>query len=247
VYDFGTAEDGSLYYVMELLDGYDTDTLVRHYGPLPPERVVKLLRQVCDSLEEAHRAGMVHRDIKPANILICRYGLELDFVKVVDFGLVKGSLGAVSGREPLTSARVIAGTPDYMSPETALARVEVDSRSDIYSLGCVAYWMLTGKPVFESKSPLNVVLHHTATPPVPPSRRTDRLIPKGLEQIVLECLSKDPLQRPQTAGELADRLTALGIEEAWTRRHAEIWWSDHPPGRDEAGAGETVVRTRKTA
>jgi serine/threonine-protein kinase len=228
VYDFGASEDGSLYYVMELLDGYDADTLVRRFGPLPPERVVHLIRQVCDSLEEAHRAGMVHRDIKPANILVCRYGLEFDFVKVVDFGLVRGSRGSTIGAERLTSPRLIAGTPEYLSPETAIGTADVDWRSDIYSLGCVAYWMLTAKPVFESSSPMKLAFDHAETPPAPPSRRTDREIPWELEQLVLECLAKDPRQRPQTARELSDRLAALSLGEPWTRRDAEIWWRDHP-------------------
>src|SRR5262245_38334631 len=196
VYDFGTAEDGSLYYVMELLDGYDSDTLVRRFGPLPPERVVHLLRQVCHSLEEAHFAGLVHRDIKPANILICREGLDLDFVKVVDFGLVKHFRDSTRGDGRLTSPEHLAGTPDYMSPEMALGKNDVDRRSDIYSLGCVAYWMLTGKPVFEAKSPLEIALHHVETLPVPPSKRIERVIPRDLEHIVLECLSKDPRRPP---------------------------------------------------
>jgi len=229
VYDFGTAEDGSLYYVMELLDGYDSDTLVRRFGPLPPERVVYLLRQVCHSLEEAHAAGLVHRDIKPANILICQEGLDLDFVKVVDFGLVKYFRDSARRDEKLTSATHVAGTPDYMSPETALGKSDVDRRSDIYSLGCVAYWMLTGKPVFEADSPLEVALHHVQTLPVPPSERTGSAIPRDLEQIVLESLSKEPRQRPPSATDLARRLAATGLEGSWTQRRAESWWRDHPP------------------
>jgi len=172
----------------------------------------------------------VHRDIKPANILVCRQGLDLDFVKVVDFGLVKQFRDSTRADGQLTSPKHIAGTPEYMSPETALGK-NVDRRSDIYSLGCVAYWMLTGMPVFEAKSPLEVALHHVETRPVPPSKRIQRVIPRSLEQIVLECLSKDPLRRPQTATALADRLAALGIEGLWTRRQAESWWHEHPPER----------------
>jgi len=249
VYDFGAAEDGSLYYVMELLDGFDADTLVRRFGPLPPERVVHLLRHACHSLEEAHRAGMIHRDIKPANILVCRHGLDLDFVKIVDFGLVKGSRDSIESEGRVTSARAIAGTPDYMSPETVLGEHTVDWRSDIYSLGCVAYWMLTGETVFDSGSPLKVAFDHAETPPVPPSRRTDRVIPKALEEIVLECLSKDPRQRPQTASELGLRLAELGIEERWSRRDAEIWWRDHAPDRlpGPAALADAARLSRKTA
>jgi eukaryotic-like serine/threonine-protein kinase len=147
----------------------------------------------------------------------------------VDFGLVKRFRDSTRGGERLTSATHIAGTPDYMSPETALGKNDVDRRSDIYSLGCVAYWMLTGKPVFEAKSPLEIALNHVETLPVPPSKRTERVIPRDLEHIVLECLSKDPRQRPQTASGLSDRLAALGIEGSWTRRHATSWWRDHAP------------------
>jgi len=239
VYDSGTSEDGTFYYVMELLDGYDADTLVKRFGPVPPERAVHLLRQVCHSLEEAHRAGMVHRDIKPANIFVCRYGLELDFVKVVDFGLVRVSNSSAADADRLTSERVIAGTPAYISPEMALGDSDVDWRADIYSLGCVGYWLLTGKQVFDNPgNPGRLLLEHIKTPPVAPSRQSPAPIPKELDDLILSCLAKDPENRPQTAQELADRLASLGLEQAWTPRRREIWWLDHSPGL--AGAAEST-------
>src|SRR5262249_27684158 len=145
------------------------------------------------------------------------------------FGLVKHFRDSTRGDGRLTSPEHVAGTPDYMSPEMALGKKDVDRRSDIYSLGCVAYWMLTGKPVFEAKSSLEVALHHVETLPVPPSKRIERVIPRDLEHIVLECLSKDPRRRPQTASGLADRLAVLGIEGSWTRQRAESWWREHAP------------------
>jgi len=248
VYDSGTSEDGTFYYVMELLDGYDADTLVKRFGPVTPERAVHLLRQVCHSLEEAHRAGMVHRDIKPANIFVCRYGLELDFVKVVDFGLVRVSNSSAADADRLTSERVIAGTPAYISPEMALGDSDVDWRADIYSLGCVGYWLLTGKQVFDNPgNPGRLLLEHIKTPPVAPSRKSPAPIPKELDDLILACLAKDPEYRPQTAQELADRLDALGLEQAWTRRHREIWWLNHTPGRDRAVESNGSPLVRKSA
>jgi serine/threonine-protein kinase len=141
VYDFGTTEGGTFYYVMELLEGYDSETLVQAFGPLPPARVIHLLRQVCKSLAEAHERGMVHRDIKPANIYVCRYGLEHDFVKVLDFGLVKSSIPIGGHNSALTAAGIVAGTAEYISPEMARGDSSVDSRADLYALGCVAYWL----------------------------------------------------------------------------------------------------------
>jgi hypothetical protein len=166
VYDFGTTEDGAFYYVMELLSGLDADTLVRRHGPLPPERAVYLLRQACRSLEEAHAREFVHRDIKPANIFVCRYGLEYDFVKVLDFGLVK-SVGFAEERG-VTATEVVAGTPDYMAPEIARGERHFDHRADLYSLGCVAYWLLSGQPVFEARTPNELMIDHVRTPPPRP-------------------------------------------------------------------------------
>jgi hypothetical protein len=222
VYDFGITEDGTFYYVMEMLSGFDAETLVRRHGAMPAERVVYLLLQVCKSLEEAHARGLVHRDIKPANIFVCRYGLECDFVKVLDFGLVK-SLG-FPGEAGVTAVGVVAGTPEYMAPEIARGERGFDHRADIYSAGCVAYRLLSGGPVFDSQSPIEFLIDQVRTPPVRPSSKAGVPIPRELEDIVMECLEKDPARRPQSAAELAGRLGALRLDR-WTALRAEEWWT----------------------
>ena len=166
---------------MELLEGFSLQALVDRFGPVPPERAVRLLRQACHSLAEAHAAGLVHRDVKPANLFVCRLGLDLDFVKVLDFGLVKVQHADATGAEALTGEGGFTGTPGYMAPEVAVG-AEVDQRADIYALGCVAYWLLTGRRVFESGSAMQIVVDHVRTPPVPPSQRAGQAIPPGLER-----------------------------------------------------------------
>ena len=210
LYDFGVTEDGTLYLVMELLEGYTLERLVREEGPLEPGRVIHILRQVCESLEEAHSLGLVHRDIKPANIHLGRVGLREDFVKVLDFGLVRSFTG--SGDESLTGAAgMTPGTPAYMAPEMANERT-VDGRADIYSLGCVAYYLLTGRLPFEGDTPLQTVLKHLQQPPEPLSRITERPIPAGLEELVLACLAKRPDERPASAAELSRQLALVDRE-----------------------------------
>jgi serine/threonine-protein kinase len=222
LYDFGVSSDGTFYYVMELLNGMDLQNLISRHGPLPPERAIHLLRQVCESLGEAHDRGLVHRDIKPANIQVCRVGRDCDFVKVMDFGLVK-RYGAVDPSDPgLTSPNMVAGTPAYLSPETASGE-SIDHRSDIYSLGCVAYWMLTGRQVFDADGVLQMVARHIQATPEPPSRYSAFPISAELEEIVLACLAKRPSERPSSAWELADRL-AQCVGSPWTREDARRWW-----------------------
>ena len=210
LYDFGLTADGTFYYVMELLEGHTLEALVERFGPLPAERAVFILRQACDSLAEAHAAGLVHRDVKPANIFACRLGLEVDVVKVLDFGLVKRR-GPQARAEALTVEGGFIGTPAYMPPEVALGTEPVDGRADIYALGCVAYWLLTGRPVFEGDNAMQVVIDHVRTTPVPPSQRTSEPIPEALEKIVLRCLEKDPERRPAGAVALSGELKALGL------------------------------------
>ncbi|HET9041348.1 MAG TPA: serine/threonine-protein kinase [Gemmatimonadales bacterium] len=208
LYDFGVTEEGRLYLVMELLEGLDLDTLVRRDGPLPAARVVHILRQVCESLEEAHDAGLVHRDIKPANVHLGRVGREPDFVKVLDFGLVKSIEGA-KGEDPLaTIAGMTLGTPAYMAPEMVQSE-SIDGRADLYSLGCVGYFLLTGQLVFQGDTAIQTMFMHMQQEPVPPSRRTDNPIPPALEQVLLACLAKEPADRPQSAADLEARLGAL--------------------------------------
>ena len=167
LHDFGVTPEGAFYYVMELLEGLDLETLVRRFGPVPPERAIHLLIQACDSLAEAHAVGLVHRDVKPANIIACHWGLKWDFVKVLDFGLVK-AMWTMGEDDQLTSEGAITGTPAYMAPEAALGGRDLDARVDLYGLGCVAYWLLTGERVFLGRTAVEVLMHHVKTPPVPP-------------------------------------------------------------------------------
>jgi eukaryotic-like serine/threonine-protein kinase len=228
LYDFGVNDEGTFYYVMELLDGLDTDSLVRRFGPVSAERAVGILRQVCHSLAEAHDAGLIHRDIKPANVYVCRYGRDFDFVKVLDFGLVK-TPSDFGGAATLTADGQISGTPAFMAPEQAKGAENVDARSDLYAVGCLAYWLLTGQLVFEGANPLEVLLHHVQTPPVPPSQRTEVPVPADLEAIVMSCLEKDPARGPQSAPELSGRLARCAAGNDWTPERARDWWDAHRP------------------
>ena len=230
LYDFGVTDDGTLYYVMELLDGMDLDTMVDRFGPMPAERAIHLLHQVAASLDDAHRNGLVHRDIKPANVVVSRFGAAWDFVKVLDFGLVK--LEGARASEPsirLTADGNSSGTPAFMAPEVALGEQATDHRVDVYSLGCVAYWLVTGKLVFDGANAVKVMVAHAHTPPPPPSTRTDLPIPPELEALILECLEKDPEKRPRSAEALQARLQAIPIATPWTRERAERWWREHAP------------------
>jgi len=229
LFDFGVADDGTFYYVMELLNGLDLETLVGRHGALPAERVIYLLRQVCRSLAEAELYGLVHRDIKPANLFACRYGGEDDFVKVLDFGIAKVKHGLMeTGVLELTRDNVVRGTPTYIAPEQALG-AEIDSRADIYSLGCVAYFLLTGEPVFAAETPLAMAVHHVQTMPVPPSSRSEVPIPPALDALIMECLAKDPAGRPPSARELSRRLREIVSTDPWTEDRARAWWDQHQP------------------
>jgi serine/threonine-protein kinase len=227
LYDFGQAEDGTLYFVMELLEGMDLETLVRQEGPLPEKRVIHILRQVCESLEEAHASGLVHRDIKPANIHVGRVGLRHDFVKVLDFGLVKSVTSPPGEDSMATAAGLTPGTPAYMAPEMALGE-KVDGRADIYALGCVAYFVISGQLVFEATNGLQLIAKHLQDAPVPPSSRTELDVSPEFERVVLACLAKRPEDRPQTAAEL-DRMLAEVETEPWSEEDATHWWRTHQP------------------
>jgi serine/threonine-protein kinase len=231
LFDFGVAADGAFYYVMELLEGLDLHTLVRRYGPVPAERAIQLLRQVCHSLSEAESIGLVHRDIKPANIFVCRYGEDVDFVKVLDFGLVKAMHDTEEGSPDLTRENVVRGTPAFIAPEQVLGGAALDGRTDLYATGCVAYWLLTGETVFTATSPMALLLDHAHTAPLPPSVRTELPIPPALDVLVLSCLEKDPNARPQSAGELSRRLGEVALDQAWTDTRARAWWAMHRPAR----------------
>ena len=235
LYDFGVTEDGTLYLVMEFLDGLDLETLVRQTGPLPAGRVIHILRQVCDSLEEAHARGLVHRDIKPANIHLGLVGLHHDFVKVLDFGLVK-EVTSVSVEHSLATipGQMAMGTPAYMAPEMALGE-PVDGRADIYALGCVAYYLLTGQLVFESEKVFQMIANHLQTPPIPPSQRTERPVPPELERLILKCLAKSPSDRPQSAAHLLQTLDMISADR-WGEEEAEQWWTTSRPTRQQEKA-----------
>lgn len=226
VYDYGRTLEGAFYYVMEYLDGLDLERLVREAGPLPPGRVVYILRQVCEALAEAHGVGLVHRDIKPGNILLSEVGGLQDFAKVVDFGLVKDLTS--SGDARLTRENIVAGTPQYLAPETIRDGSSSDPRSDLYALGAVAYYLLTATPLFAGR-PMEVIQSHLNATPEPPARRLGRPLPPKLELIVLDCLEKDPSRRPESAQALADRLAACDDVEPWTSEKARLWWQRRKP------------------
>jgi serine/threonine-protein kinase len=228
LYDFGATEEGTFYYVMELLDGLDCEELVRRFGPLVPARVVHLLIQVCESLEEAHDKGLVHRDVKPANIYVCRSGNRRDFVKVLDFGLVTQRSTPQPPALRLTLPEQAVGTPEFMAPEMALGH-EIDGRADLYGLGCVAYWLVTGRSVFEGGSFYEVISKHLHVPPDPPSGHAPNGIPQELEALILQCLEKAPEGRPANAREIARRLRAVPLAAPWGDETAETWWTAHLP------------------
>jgi eukaryotic-like serine/threonine-protein kinase len=240
LFDYGTMKDGTFFYVMELLDGLDLEDFVDRYGPLPPNRVVHLLSQVCDSLAEAHRAGLVHRDVKPGNIFVCRSGLRHDFVKVFDFGLVFDKSAEDHEEEiRLTREGALVGTPGYIAPEVA-SHQQIDGRADIYSLGCVAFWLLTGGYAFEATSAIQMVIKQLSAEPEAPSERAAQEIPAALDELVLACLAKDPEERPPSAEVLGEWLRA-SISDHWTEEDAQRWWQDHltstPEAADEPGEG----------
>jgi serine/threonine protein kinase len=201
--------------------------LVREFGPVPANRAFHLLRQVCHSLAEAHARGLVHRDIKPANIYVCRMGLEYDFVKVLDFGLVKFNGKRSMQQTLMTGEHATTGTPAFMAPEIILGEADVDRRADVYALGCVAYYLLTGQLVFEADTPMKMFLQHVQTPPIPPSQRTELRIPRELDELVLACLEKDPNKRPQDAEQVLQMAHACRTCDTWDSAAAKSWWEKH--------------------
>lgn len=225
VYDYGITQDGTLYYVMELLAGLDLDALVQQYGPIPAERAVHVLLQVCDSLGEAHERGLIHRDIKPSNVILSHYGSHFDYVKVLDFGLARPS--DVMGDVGLTAEATVLGTPAFMAPEQIVGTPAMGPKSDLYAVGCLAYWLVTGACVFEADRPVKVLAHHVNTRPLPPSQRSELNIPASLDRIVLACLEKDPERRPASADALAELLRSVQPLPPWTPAQARQWWDLH--------------------
>jgi serine/threonine-protein kinase len=227
LYDFGVNDSGSFYYVMEFLNGLDLHHIVTRFGPQPAGRVIMLLRQACRSLAEAHERGLVHRDIKPANLFVTRLGTEYDYVKVLDFGVVKEQ----SGRDGtmLSNQDIVQGTPAFMPPEIVMGDHPIDGRADLYSLACTAYWALTGHMLFEASTPAQMLLHHVQTRPMPPSKRSELLIPEQLDAILMRCLEKDPAGRPSSALELDSQLARVPSGAPWTNERAQEWWEAHAP------------------
>ncbi|MDX2053640.1 MAG: serine/threonine-protein kinase [Polyangiaceae bacterium] len=237
VYDFGLTPEGAFFYVMELLNGLDLKTLVEQFGRQPAERVASLMAQVCHSLAEAHDRNFVHRDVKPANIFTCHSGNDYDFVKVLDFGLVMD-------RHPtaveLEDEQRLVGTPMVMAPEMVRFQAPVDARADLYALGCVGYWLLTGKPVFDATTRHDILVMHAHQKPIAPSKRIDEELHPGLEAVIMNCLEKNPNKRPQSAKELREALAALSFEHPWTPERAELWWKKNRPDL-EGDRPESVV------
>jgi serine/threonine-protein kinase len=220
IYDYGRTPGGLFYYAMELLDGLALEELVQRHGPLPPARIIHLLAQVCGALKEAHGIGLIHRDIKPANIYVCRRGDIADFVKVLDFGLVREFNGA--GNVSSSSANAVVGTPLYLSPEAILDPAKVDARADIYGLGGVAYYLATGTTPFTGRNVVEICAHRLHTDPEPPSRR--HVVPQDLERVILSCLAKDPSARPQNSSALLDALMRCADAGRWGELEADAWW-----------------------
>jgi eukaryotic-like serine/threonine-protein kinase len=225
IYDYGRTPEGIFYYAMELLDGLSLAELVVDEGPQPAARVVHILKQVCAALAEAHSVGVVHRDIKPANIMLCERWGASDVVKVVDFGLVK-DLGRPFDSLASVESMVVAGTPQYISPEGVRSPDKVGPSADIYSVGAVGYYLVTGRPVFESTTLLEMLSQHLDHRPVRPSDRLGRSVPAKLEALILDCLEKDPASRPPSAQWLAAALeSCLDAAAPWTSEQAHAWWT----------------------
>jgi len=235
VYDFGVLEDGSFYYAMELLDGLDLQEVVAKHGPVPPERAVHFLCQLCESLEEAHGKGLVHRDIKPANVFVTRRGVREDFVKVLDFGLVR-SIAQDDEGLALTETGAVIGTPAYLAPEMLFLERPIDHRADIYAVGCVAYWLVTGELVFNAPERFALAHAHIYERPSPPSERAPGSVPSEFDRLVLACLEKDPADRPASAAELGAAFARCSSGRTWSSERAAAWWK----ARSDAGRKELV-------
>jgi serine/threonine-protein kinase len=243
IFDYGHAEDGTFYYVMEYLPGMNLQDMVEQHGALPPERAVHLLRQVCQALREAHGIGLIHRDIKPSNIFACERGKVYDVAKLLDFGLVK-TFGAGDDSVKLTREGAFTGSPAFTSPEQALGK-PLDARTDIYNVGAAGYFLMTGQLLFDHQSTLEM-LHAHAYEPLVPSPEFQEAVPADLQRVILRCLEKDPDRRYPDAVALEKALAACEGVGRWTSERAEEWWGQHgdgaslPPAQ-EAGKGEDAT------
>jgi serine/threonine-protein kinase len=237
IYDYGHTREGVFYYAMEYLDGFDLHTLVERFGPQPPERVVHLLMQICSALAEAHDRDLVHRDIKPANVFLCHRGGVPDVIKVLDFGLVQ----EIKPGDREASAEGIAGTPDYLAPEAITTPGEVGAAADVYAVGAVGYFLVTGRTLFTASTAAELLRHHLRTLPDPPSKHAAG-IPEALELLLLRCLAKAPAARPPSARAIAVELQGIELEP-WTHARADEWWSRHRVDRAavDVSAATTVL------
>ena len=238
IYDYGHTDDGTFYYVMEYLEGLSLSELVRRAGPLPPGRVIYLFRQVCAGLAEAHALGLVHRDLKPANVFVAVLGGESDVAKVLDFGLVK--LTKDPGAAALTGEMTVSGTPLYMAPEQAVADRSLDARADIYALGAMMYFALTGQPPFTRESPFALMMAHARDPVVPPSQ-VHSGVPEDLERVILRCLAKKPDERFPSVRALGEALAACDSAADWGPNRADAWWATAVSSTTIEASPEPVV------
>jgi hypothetical protein len=241
IYDYGKTPEGIFYYAMEYLEGMNLEDLVIRNGPLPDGRALAILRQLCGSLAEAHALGVIHRDVKPANVILTRRGGLFDFVKVLDFGLVK-AIGA--GREAgLTSSGSLTGTPMYLAPESIEKPETVDAHADVYAVGAVGCYLLTGLPLFDGSSVYEICMHHVRTPPVPPSQRVKHPVSPSLEALLMRCLAKKPDERPADARAVLDELARCEPVVPWTQADAKLWWEqlDQQRSSSAISAPRTVV------
>ena len=242
IYDYGVAEDGTFYYVMEYLPGLSLEDLVGRHGPQPPERVIHILRQVCGALREAHRNGLVHRDIKPSNILVFAEGSPHDQVKLVDFGLVHSLVWEGEANAKITREGLIVGTPEYMSPEQA-SGIAIDGRSDLFSLGSVMYYLLTGREAFHRENPMKTLMS-VVTDPTPTLGGGNPNAPKELAEILARCTAKDPGDRYASAAQLDAALAACPSGALWTESRAAAWWNEHPEARPGTGTDLNTLALR---
>ncbi len=245
IYDYGRTDEGVFYYAMEFLDGFSLQAIVEKFGPLPDGRVIPILTQICGSLLEAHSLGLIHRDIKPANIMLTRRAGVSDFVKLLDFGLVKATDNRMQTQ--LTAVNSITGTPLYLPPECIQDPESADARSDLYSLGGVGYYLLTGRPPFEATSVLEVIRRQVEDIPTPPSEKSGRPIATQLEQALLACLEKSPAKRPQSASQFAEMLSACEPREPWTAAESHRWWRENLPGSDSVASDAVTEEVRLSA
>lgn len=236
IYDYGRTPEGVFYYAMEYLEGLTLDQLVADYGPQPSGRVIHLLRQICAALAEAHGLGLIHRDVKPANVIVCQRGGVADVAKVLDFGLIKHIAG-----DPEASHGLIVGTPSFMSPEAIRAPDTVDARSDLYGVGAIGYFLLTGQRVFEAETAAEIMADHVRKAPVPPSERLGRPIAPELERLLLGCLAKDPDSRPSSAQSLEAALAHCPGASSWMPDDARSWWRKHDEHRSPRAEGTESI------